>query len=242
LTTFALDTATPSPGLAIVRDGRPVAELRLGPVPGGGRRVLEAAHHLLRAAGLEIRDVDRIVVGVGPGGFTGLRIGVATALGLGQALGIPVVGAVSLEALAVGIADAVWAAADRPLVAPVIDARRREVFGALYRAAAGGALEELLPPAARSPAGLAAAVAQVAGEERVYVAGNGVEAYPAQLAQAPLTPLPPDSPAHRVSAVDLVRRVEAGGGRPAVPLYLRLPDAEVNRLRAEARRAERSAA
>ena len=74
--TFALDTASPSPSLALVRDDGPVAELWLAPDPGSGRRVLEAAHGLLTAAGLTVRSLDGIVVGVGPGGFTGLRIGI----------------------------------------------------------------------------------------------------------------------------------------------------------------------
>ena len=107
--TFALDTATPTPSLALVGDDGVIAELWLGRVPGGGRRVLEAAHHLLGACGVVPGDLSQIVVGVGPGGFTGIRIGIATALGLGQALGIPVHGASSLEALALG-ASVAWRA------------------------------------------------------------------------------------------------------------------------------------
>ena len=103
--TFALDTSTASPSLALVRDEEPVAELRLAPEPGAGRRVLEAVHGLLSSVGASVDDIDDIVVGVGPGGFTGLRIGLATALGLGQALGVPVTGASSLEALALGVAE-----------------------------------------------------------------------------------------------------------------------------------------
>jgi len=200
--------------------------------------VLESAHHLLGAAGVALDAVSRIVVGVGPGGFTGLRIGIATALGLGQALGVPVVGASSLEALALGIADA---SPEGALLAPVIDARRREVFGALYRVDESGELDEIVPPAARTPGDLAAAVAAAAGGHEVRIAGDGLAPYAGTLGREPFHPLDPRSPAHHVSAVDLVRRVEAGAGRPAVPLYLRLPDAEVNRLRSEAA-AERSAA
>jgi tRNA threonylcarbamoyladenosine biosynthesis protein TsaB len=93
LTTFALDTSTPSPGLALLQGDEVLAELWLGAAPGAGRRVLEAAHHLLAATGRTPRAIERIVVGIGPGGFTGLRIGIATALGLGQALRVPVEGA-----------------------------------------------------------------------------------------------------------------------------------------------------
>jgi tRNA threonylcarbamoyladenosine biosynthesis protein TsaB len=238
LPTFALDTATPSPGLAVVRGDLAVAELWLGGPQGGagGRRVLEAGHHLLQAAGIALRDLDRIVVGVGPGGFTGLRIGVATALALGQALGVPVVGASTLEALALGIADALGPDRDGALLVPLIDARRGEVFAAAYRAGApgSGALEEVLPPAALAPAALAAGLGALTGRlGPAYMAGDGLLAPAAAgaLADPLLRPLPPTSPAQRPRALDLVRRVDAGGGRPALPIYLRLPDAEVNRRR-----------
>jgi tRNA threonylcarbamoyladenosine biosynthesis protein TsaB len=242
LPTFALDTATPSPSLALVRGDVPVAELWLGASPGGGggRRVLEAAHHLFEAAGTGVRDLERIVVGVGPGGFTGLRIGVATALALGQGLGVPVVGASTLEALALGIAEALGPDREDALVAPLIDARRSEVFAAAYRAGppGSGRLEELMAPAALTPEALAVALGALARElGALWLAGDGLMApgAAAALADPLLRPLGAASPAHRPRALDLVRRVEAGGARPALPLYLRLPDAEVNRrLRAGA--------
>ena len=150
--TFALDTSTASPSLALVRDDLAIAELWLAPEPGSGRRVLEAAHGLLTSCGLRAADVGEIVVGVGPGGFTGLRIGLATALGLGQALRVPVTGASSLEALALGLSRE---APGGGLVAAVLDARRRELFAAAYRAGEGG-LAELIAPVALAPAELAA--------------------------------------------------------------------------------------
>ena len=233
--TFALDTATPNPGLAVVRGDVAVAELWLGGGPdgAGGRRVLEAGHHLLEASGTALAEIDRIVVGVGPGGFTGLRIGLATALALGQALGVPVVGACTLEALALGIADALGPDREAALVVPLIDARRGELFAAAYRAAPGSdELEELVAPAALRPADLLAELAGLSGEPGpAFTAGDGLRAPAAAeaLADPLLQPLPAASPAHRPRASDLVRRVEAGAGRPAAPLYLRLPDAEVNR-------------
>ena len=225
--TFALDTATASPSLALVRDDRPTAELWLGPEPGSGRRVLEAAHGMLVASGATARDVEAIVVGVGPGGFTGLRIGIATALGLGQALGVPVTGASSLEALALGIAEA---APEGAVVAPVLDARRRELFAAAYATRPGGGLEELLAPAALAPADLRAELAGLGGE--VWVGGEGVEAGGEALQGPPLRRPPAGAAAHRIRAALLVRRVAAGAGLPARPVYARLPDAEVNRLAA----------
>lgn len=224
--TFALDTSTASPSLALVRDDLPIAELWLSPEPGSGRRVLEAAHGLLTSCGLRAADVGEIVVGVGPGGFTGLRIGLATAMGLGQALGVPVTGASSLEALALGVARE---ARGDGLVAAVLDARRRELFAAAYRYREGD-LAEVIAPAALPPADLAARLAELG--EPVLVGGEGVAAAGGALEVHGIRPLPLGAAANRPAAADLVRRVRAGAGLPARPVYARLPDAEVNRRRA----------
>jgi tRNA threonylcarbamoyladenosine biosynthesis protein TsaB len=228
LPTFALDTATPSPSLALVSGDDPVAELWLAPTPDGGRRVLQAAHGLLAATGTGTGDIEDVVVGVGPGGFTGLRIGIATALGLGQALGVPVSGASSLEAMALGIL------AERgpdALAVPVIDARRGEVFAGAYRGDEGGP-REVLAPAAWRPEALAAELALLAEDGGpALLAGDGLDAAGDLLAGPALEPLPRRSPAHRLRAAALVELVRAGAGRPATPTYLRLPDAEVNRRR-----------
>lgn len=227
--TFALDTSTASPALALVRDDGPVAELWLAPEPGAGRRVLEAAHGLLASVGATTADLDGIVVGVGPGGFTGLRIGLATALGLGQALGIPVTGASSLEALALGVAEV---APPGAVVVPVLDARRRELFAAVYRAGGGAALDELAAPQAIAAADLAALLDGLG--QAAWIGGDGVPAAGGALDGPGRTVLAPGARASRVSASALVARVRAGAGRSARPVYARLPDAEVNRRAAAA--------
>lgn len=227
--TFALDTSTASPALALVREDGPVAELWLAPEPGAGRRVLEAAHGLLAAVGATTADLDGIVVGVGPGGFTGLRIGLATALGLGQALGVPVTGASSLEALALGVAEA---APPGAVVVPVLDARRRELFAAVHRSDGAGGLAELVPPRAIAPADLVAVLDDIG--EPAWIGGDGVPAAGDALAGPGRTLLPPGARAARLSAAALVARVRAGAGLPARPVYARLPDAEVTRRAAVA--------
>lgn len=227
--TFALDTSTASPALALVRDDGPVAELWLAPEPGAGRRVLEAVHGLLASVGATTADLDGIVVGVGPGGFTGLRIGLATALGLGQALGIPVTGASSLEALALGVAEV---APPGALVVPALDARRRELFAAVYRTDGGDGLEELAAPQALAPAALASLLDGLG--EPAWIGGDGVPAAGDALDGPGRTLVPPPARAARISAAALAARVRAGAGLPARPVYARLPDAEVNRRAASA--------
>jgi tRNA threonylcarbamoyladenosine biosynthesis protein TsaB len=108
-TIFAFDTATSVATCALVRDGEAVGEARTE-----ARLVLHAADELMRAAGVAPGELDRIVVGTGPGSFTGIRIGLATARGLALALDVSVAGVTTLDAYNGG--------------RPVIDARRGEVF------------------------------------------------------------------------------------------------------------------
>jgi tRNA threonylcarbamoyl adenosine modification protein YeaZ len=108
-TIFAFDTATSWTACALVRGGEV-----LGERSAEARSVLAAADDLVRAAGLSASDLDALVVGTGPGSFTSIRIGLATARGLALSLGIPAAGVSTLQAFAGGM--------------PVIDARRGEVF------------------------------------------------------------------------------------------------------------------
>jgi tRNA threonylcarbamoyladenosine biosynthesis protein TsaB len=111
--TLAFDTATSAATTALVRDGEVLGEAVSRAV-----RVLEDADELLRAGGVERSELTGIVVGTGPGSFTGMRLGLAAARGLAFALDLPVAGVSTLDALAAGAPGAV----------PVVDAGRREVF------------------------------------------------------------------------------------------------------------------
>jgi tRNA threonylcarbamoyladenosine biosynthesis protein TsaB len=108
-TILAFDTATTTAACALVRDGELIGERHAE-----AKSVLAAADGLLRAAGIGAREIDALVVGTGPGSFTSIRIGLATAQGLALALGVPAAGVSTLEAYAGG--------------QPVIDARRGDVF------------------------------------------------------------------------------------------------------------------
>jgi tRNA threonylcarbamoyladenosine biosynthesis protein TsaB len=111
--TLAFDTATSAATTALVRDGEVLGEAVSRAV-----RVLEDADELLRVGGVERSELTGIVVGTGPGSFTGMRLGLAAARGLALALDLPVAGVSTLDALAAGAPGAV----------PVVDAGRREVF------------------------------------------------------------------------------------------------------------------
>ena len=154
MTVLGFDTSMPVTAACVVPgDGDPVCS----PVPDAARLTARAgalggavapACALLERARSGWDDVRAIAVGVGPGTFTGLRIGVATARGLAQGLGVPLHPVSSLEALAAGLAAA--AAPGRPLL-PLIDAKRSQVFASLYRA--GEPLEQVWGPAGPRPRG-----------------------------------------------------------------------------------------
>lgn len=111
--TLAFDTATAAATAALVRDGEVLAERATD-----SRRLLADVDAILRGAGVEPDELDRVAVGVGPGSFTGIRIGLAAARGLALALGVRVAGGSTLDALAAGAPGAL----------PVIDAKRQELF------------------------------------------------------------------------------------------------------------------
>src|SRR5271166_2203877 len=139
---LGFDTATPSTTVALrLADGQ-MTQARDDPAPGEhpghATRLLALAHGLLAGAGVSWSAVDRIAVGVGPGTFTGLRVGVATARGLAQSLSAELAGVSSLRALAAAALASErregepLLALERETVLAVIDARRGEVFAAAY--------------------------------------------------------------------------------------------------------------
>jgi tRNA threonylcarbamoyladenosine biosynthesis protein TsaB len=165
-------------------------------------------------------SVGRIAVGLGPGSFTGLRIGIATARGLRAALGLPVVGVCSLDGLARGITAEAAAGRDR---LAVLDARRGEVFAALY--SPGG--ERILGPLVATASELAEQLRR--RPEPPVAAGSGALAFRAELAGAGVEVLDHSDPANRVSALDICAlgaEAAAAAAGSLDPIYLRPPDAE----------------
>jgi tRNA threonylcarbamoyladenosine biosynthesis protein TsaB len=212
---IGFDTSTAATAVCVQReDGEsfeyvPGVEELDGP-PRHAAELLPRVAALLAEAGVGWADVGAVAVGVGPGAFTGLRIGVATARSLALARDLELRPVSSLRALAEGI--------DHPLRLPAIDARRGEVFAALYEGA-----EARLEPAARNPEELAA---HAAGAR---AAGTGALHFREALEAAGATVEPDGSPAHVVRALEvcrLARRVPARPPATVLPDYLRLPDAK----------------
>jgi tRNA threonylcarbamoyladenosine biosynthesis protein TsaB len=224
-TTLGFDTATAWLSVALVDGDQVVAEREAGPDDAGRPRhasaLLGAVDEVVKAAGGWER-VGRIAVGVGPGTFTGLRIGVATARALAQARAIGVAGVSSLAALAAGVDGA---AGERPTLA-ILDAKRNEAFAGLY----GPTGDELWPAWVGAPEELARRLAEL--DSAPVAVGDGSVRFRDQLEAAGAVVLPDGDGAHRVRARYLCRLAERLPDGPEIePNYLRRPDAELWRER-----------
>jgi tRNA threonylcarbamoyladenosine biosynthesis protein TsaB len=219
VTLLGFDTSTSASSACVVRsDGRsfevaPPPERLLGP-PAHASELMPAVADVMARAGVGWRDLDAIAVGVGPGTFTGLRIGIATARALAGANGLPLRPVSSLAALAAGI--------EAPLRLALIDARRGEVFGALYEGD-----ERLWPPFVTPPEELARRLRDEGFTP--LAAGDGSVRFRQVLEEAGVPVAPDDSEAHVVRGLHVCR---LGAGVPdeppeaVLPNYLRDPDAK----------------
>jgi tRNA threonylcarbamoyladenosine biosynthesis protein TsaB len=198
-------------------------ESLLGPSEKGGplhtTALLAEVEHAAAAAG-GWDEVDRIAVGLGPGSFTGLRVGAATARALGLSRGLPVSGVCTLDALGRALCEATGGSH----CLAVLDARRGEVFAALY--APGG--ERLWDPLVSAPGELEERVAEL--PEPPLAAGSGAVRFHRQLASRGVE-IPDDAdPVHRVAARHICALAVPGANGadagPPIPIYMRPPDAE----------------
>jgi tRNA threonylcarbamoyladenosine biosynthesis protein TsaB len=194
--TLAFDTATAVATSALV-DGDEV----LGERVSRAQTLLEDVDALLRQAGARPSDLDRLAVGLGPGSFTGVRIGLAVARGLALSLELPGSGVSTLAALAAGA----------PGARPVIDAKRREVFTIV------GDEPRVLAPQ------------ELPLDEGTVCVGDGAKRYRALLEGRGADVPPDDDERHLPRARFLVRLAgEPGSVDELEPLYLRVPDADRN--------------
>lgn len=219
---LGIDTSTAATAVCVTRADGEVFETvpdplaLLGP-PAHAREVMPRITHAIADAGIELHDLDSIAVGVGPGAYTGLRIGIATARALAQALELSLRPVGSLEALATGIEARVALA--------LIDARRGELFASLHVDRS-----ERWSPFVTRPEKLLNRVegAKEEGLEPPLAAGDGALRFRDLLEAASIEVAPAESSLHVVRALHVCRlapRVAPQEPQAVLPRYIRAPDA-----------------
>lgn len=225
---LAVDTATPCSAIALTRggleDGVLLASLRLNAKLTHSRRLLAGIDWLLQENGTRLGDVDGFGVGLGPGSFTGLRIGMATMKGLASAMKTPLLGVSTLDGLACSCAG------DRPLCA-LLDARKQEVYRRWYQKDSAGIYRENGPIAALSPAAFAdeiTAPCQLVGDGTAALDEAFWERVGKHVAITPLSQQTIDASAIGFLCAEQLFSKEELDLESAVPLYVRASDAELN--------------
>jgi tRNA threonylcarbamoyladenosine biosynthesis protein TsaB len=215
--TLAIVTSTPQVSVALGSADGLLSTMAVR----SGRRHAEALVPAIQAcfqqAGMQMADLQRVAVDTGPGLFTGLRVGVATAKALASALNLPVVSCSSLDLLAHPHRQ------DGALVASVVDARRGEVFWALYRPSDGRMLA-VTEPAVASPAAL---VDALAAEGPVMLTGDGARRYAAELAGFQIAVPEHDHPS-AAALLDLASTRPALDTDKVTPTYIRGADVRIH--------------
>lgn len=163
---LAVDTSSPSGSIALIREDLPLEEINLHTGKAHSESLLPSIYYILKDTGIFLEEVDLFAVTVGPGSFTGLRVGISTVKGLAWALRRPVVGVSTLSALASNLPFA-----EGP-VCPIMDARKGEVYTAIFRAK-GGRLKQIMDDRALKPEVLVKAI----GDDRVIFLGDGIPVY-----------------------------------------------------------------
>ena len=219
---LGLDSATADAVVAVADGDEVLREVAVAPDDGRPRHaelLLAEIERSVDAAGGWER-IERIAVGIGPGSYTGLRIGIATARGLAQARALPLAPVSSLTALARGLAEHPEAG-ERPLL-PVLDARRGQAFAELH----GPAGELAWGPIVADPDEL---VGRIAGGPAPLAAGDGALRFASELQAAGVAVAPREDQVHRIGGRHICALgAEAEEADPAQvqPVYLRVPDAK----------------
>lgn len=225
---LGIETSTMQGGAALVGDDGLCSEYTLNVEATHSERLLPTIERMLHDAGIGLDALSGLAVSIGPGSFTGLRIGLSTVKGLAYATGLPVVGVPTLEALACAISFA------RAQICPVLDARKQEVYAALFRCERGE-LVRTMEDTALAPEALCGKI-----RRPTIFLGDGLAVYGGLfrrlLADRMLVSPPPSRRARPAWVAELGRRRLLRGERDAVdtlvPRYLRPSEAELRHQRA----------
>ena len=220
---LGIETATRTGGVAIASEGGVLAEYTLNIEVTHSERLMSTVDRVLKDTGLLISNIDGFGVSIGPGSFTGLRIGLSTVKGLAFTTGKPVAAVPTLKALAWNTPHS------RYPVCPLLDAKKKEVYAALYRYD-GRELVQDLPEMVLPLAELADRVAGevlFSGEGARLFAGDIERLFAGRAHLAPLSATVPSAASVAEIALDMIRAGRHTGPDDLSPMYIRRPEAEL---------------
>ncbi len=223
---FALDSTAIIASVALLRDGKPLASFHVENGNTHSETLLPMAKALLESAGVGVDDIDLFACSTGPGSFTGVRIGVATVKGLAFGKNKPCVAVSSLEALAQSLVPS------SGILCPVMNARRGQVYNALFEVK-DGELCRLTEDRALAIEELEAELSSL--QRPFYLCGDGAELVRRHLRAVTPSPTPPLLVGQNACSVAMcadraARRGDTVTDAALKPVYLRLPQAERERL------------
>lgn len=225
---LSMDTATVCSTVALTRgtmnEGSVVASVSFASQVTHSRRLITTIDWLLKGSQVDWQQIDGIGVGLGPGSFTGLRIGMATAKGLATAANKPLIGIGTLDSIGINCRSS-------RLICVVLDARKKQVYSCFYRSDERGVVQRIGEVRALSPQKLAECI-----DQPTLIVGDGINVYKelwqdqlGDLVQfGPSTLLYPSASVIGHLACEKLLKDDVGDGRELVPLYVRSSDAELS--------------
>jgi tRNA threonylcarbamoyladenosine biosynthesis protein TsaB len=220
---LGIETSTKTGSVAVVSETSVIAQYSLNIEVTHSERLMSTVDRVLKDSGIALADMDGFAVAIGPGSFTGLRIGLAAIKGLAFATGKPVAAVPTLKALAWNLPQAAHP------VCPLLDARKNEVYAALYQYQ-GPALVRLMPEANIPIAELAAKIngnVLFTGEASRLYRGMIEQALGERAQFAPMTACLPSAAAIAEIGLGMLQNGEQAEPDDLTPLYIRRPEAEV---------------
>jgi tRNA threonylcarbamoyladenosine biosynthesis protein TsaB len=220
---LALETATTAGSIAIVNDEELIAEVKININIAHAERLMPSVDYLLNAARLSISDIDAFAVSIGPGSFTGLRIGLSTAKGFSYATNKPLVSVPTLDAFARTLPFC------RHLICPMLDARKNEVYAGLYKWE-GSVCKKIIPETAVNPEDFLEKI-----KEPAVFMGNGAIIYKKIIAEtlknnaifAPVSKMSPSASSVAEIAIEKLKQGLIADPASLMPFYIRKPEAEM---------------
>ncbi len=225
---LAIDTSTMLGGVAIMDDEALIAESRLNVKSTHSERLMTEVKHCLEVAGLSISEIDAFAVAIGPGSFTGLRIGLSTVKGFSYAAGKPIAAVPAMEALAWNFPYS------RYPVCTMFDARKKEIYAAVFEWKENG-FERLIKETVSTPEDFFKKISDLAGYEKFIFTGEGASIYKKNIIEcfaekalfaSPDKMIPSPS---NVAELGLKKALNKEFSEPVnlMPLYIRKSEAEI---------------